>query len=92
MERKIIYSILATVAPPQFIELWLRIFGLDESALPEVPETSDVCIYVYSAETGSVEVQRYGPGRDDMPDIWLKTRTGYVSTIQGWWTHFYKEE
>lgn len=45
MERKIIYSILATVAPPQFIELWLRIFGLDESALPEVPETSDVCIY-----------------------------------------------
>ena len=41
MERKIIYSILATVAPPQFIELWLRIFGLDESSLPEVPETDD---------------------------------------------------
>lgn len=90
--RQIIYSILATVAPPQFIEQWLGIFGLAESDLPEVPKTNDVCIYVYSAETGKVEVQRYGPGRDAVPDIWLKTRTGYVCVIQGWWTHFYKED
>lgn len=70
----------------------MRIFGLDESDLPPVPEIDDVCIYVYSAKAGSVEVQRYGPGRDDVPDIWRKTRTGYVCAIQGWWTHFYKEE
>ena len=92
MGREIVYSILATVAPPQFIKLWLGIFGLEESDLPEVPKTNDVCIYVYSAETGKVEVQRYGPGRDTVPDVWLKTRTGYMCFIQGWWTHFYKED
>lgn len=90
--RTVVFSILATVAPPQFITLWLGSFGLTESDLPEVPKTNDVCIYVYSAETGRVEVQRYGPGRDVVPDIWLKTRSGYVCIIQGWWTHFYKED